>query len=57
MGRKFDGGKGGGLPVARVPPVGVEVAIGEAGDFCECTEDIFENDEEGEVKCYHEGEK
>lgn len=32
-------------PVSRIPPVRVEVAVGEAGDFCKGTEDVFEDDE------------
>lgn len=35
-------------PVGRVPPVGVEVSISEAGDFRKGAEDVLEDDEEDE---------
>lgn len=44
-------------PVGRVPPVGVEVAVGEAGDFGKGAEDVFEDDEEDEEEGEHEGEE
>lgn len=44
-------------PVGRVPPVGVEVAVGEAGDFGKGAEDVLEDDEEDEQKGEHEGKE
>lgn len=44
-------------PVGAVPPVGVEVAVGEARDFGERAEDVFEDDEEDEEEGEHEGEE
>lgn len=44
-------------PVGRVPPVGVKVAVGEAGDFGKGAEDVFEDDEEDEQESEHEGEE
>lgn len=44
-------------PVCRVPPVCVEVAVAEAGDFGEGAEDVFEDDEEDEEEGEHEGEQ
>jgi len=45
------------VPVTGVPPVGVEVAVGKAGDFGEGAEDVFEDDEEDEEQGDHEGEE
>lgn len=33
-------------PVTRVPPVRVEVSVRELGKFCECPQDVFEDDKE-----------
>ena len=44
-------------PVDAVPPVGVELAVGEAGDFREGAQDVFEDDEEDEEEGNHEGEE
>lgn len=33
-------------PIEAIPPVGVEAAVGEACDFGEGAEDVFEDDEE-----------
>lgn len=44
-------------PVSRVPPVRVEVAIGEASDFGKGAEDVFKDDEEDEEEGEHEWEK
>lgn len=44
-------------PVARVPPVAVEMPVGEAGDLREGAEDILEGDEEDEQERYHEREE
>lgn len=44
-------------PVGRVPPVGVEVVVGEAGDFGKGAEDVLEDDEEDEQKGEHKGEE
>lgn len=44
-------------PVEAVPPVGVEAAVAEAGDFGEGAEDVFEDYEEDEQEGYHEGEE
>ena len=44
-------------PVAGIPPVGVEVAVGEAGDFGKGAKDVFEDDEEDEEEGDHEGEE
>lgn len=44
-------------PVARVPPIRVEVAIGKAGDLRKGPEGIFEEDQEDEQECDHEGEE
>jgi len=43
-------------PVERVPPVGVEAAVAEAGDFGESAEEVLEDDEEDEQEGDHEGE-
>lgn len=44
-------------PVGAVPPVAVEVAVGEAGDLGEGAEDVLEDDEEDEQEGQHEGEQ
>lgn len=44
-------------PVEAVPPVGVEAAVGEARDFGESAEDVFEDYEEDEQEGDHEGEE
>lgn len=44
-------------PIRRVPPVGVEVAVAEAGDLCEGAKDVLEDDEEDEEEGEHEGEE
>lgn len=44
-------------PVARVPPVAVEVAVGEAGDLGEGAKHVLEDDEEDEEEGDHEGEE
>ena len=44
-------------PVEAVPPVGVEATIGEACDFSESAEDVFEDYEEDEQEGDHEGEE
>ena len=44
-------------PVAAIPPIGVEVAVGEARDLGEGAEDVLEDDEEGEEEGHHEGEE
>lgn len=44
-------------PVGAVPPVAVEVAVGEAGDLGEGAQDVLEDDEEDEQECQHEGEE
>lgn len=44
-------------PVGAVPPVAVEVAVGEAGDLGEGAEDVLEDDEEDEQEGQHEGEE
>ena len=36
------------LPIAGIPPVRVEVSIGEASDLCERSQDILENDQEAD---------
>lgn len=43
-------------PVARVPPVGVELAVGKAGDLRERVEDELPEDEPGEEEEGREGE-
>lgn len=42
------------LPVARVPPVRVEMAVCETGDFCKSAEDVLEDDQEDEQEGDHE---
>ena len=42
MGSKVDS------PIAGIPPIGVEMAIRETGQFGEGSEDVFEDDEEDE---------
>lgn len=44
-------------PVGRVPPVGVEVSVGEASDFGKGAEDVLKDDEEDEKEGEHEGEE
>lgn len=44
-------------PVQRVPPVGVELAVGEAGDFRKGAEGVLEDDKEDEQEGDHEGEE
>ena len=44
-------------PVQRVPPVGVELAVRELGDFGEGAEDVLEDYEEDEQEDDHEGEE
>ena len=44
-------------PVARVPPIVVEVAIGEPGHLREGTEEVFEDDEEDQEEDDHEGKQ
>ena len=44
-------------PIAAVPPVGVEVPVGETGDFGKGAEHVFEDDEEDEQEHEHEGEE
>jgi hypothetical protein len=42
------------LPIARIPPVGIEMAICKASDFCKGTKNIFEDDQEDKEKGDHE---
>ena len=44
-------------PVARIPPVAVEMPIGEAGDFCKGAQDIFKDDQENKQERNHEREQ
>ena len=44
-------------PVRAVPPVRVEMAVGEAGDFSERPQNVLEDDEEDEQERQHEGEQ
>lgn len=44
-------------PVEGIPPVGVESAVRETGDFGEGAEDVFEDYEEDEQEGDHEGEE
>jgi len=44
-------------PVGAVPPVGVEVAVGETGYLGERAEEVLPNDEEDEKHGHHEGEE
>lgn len=44
-------------PVAAVPPVRVEVSVGEAGDFGECAENVLPNDQKDQQEGDHEGEQ
>jgi len=44
-------------PVLAVPPVGIEVAVGEAGELGEGAEGILPDDEESEEEFDHEGEE
>ena len=45
------------LPVTRVPPVRVEMPIGEASNLCKCSKNILEDDEETDKECHHEREQ
>lgn len=44
-------------PVAAVPPVFVERAVGKAGELSECAADVLEDDEEDEQEGDHEWEE
>lgn len=44
-------------PVGRVPPVRVEVTVGETSEFGEGAENVFEDHEEDEEEGDHEGEE
>lgn len=44
-------------PVGAVPPVAVEVPVGEAGDLGEGAQHVLEDDEEDEQEGQHEGEQ
>lgn len=44
-------------PIAAVPPIRVEVAIGETGDFGKGPENVLPDDEENQQKGDHEGEE
>lgn len=44
-------------PITGVPPVGVEVPVGEAGYLRESAKKIFEDDEEDEQEGNHEREQ
>lgn len=44
-------------PVAGVPPIAVEMAVGEACDFGKGAEDVLEDDKEDEEEGNHEGEE
>ena len=44
-------------PVRGVPPVLVEVAVGEAGNLCKGAEEVLPDDEEDEQEDDHEGKE
>lgn len=44
-------------PVTGVPPICVEVAIGESSKFCKCPQYILKDDKEDKQKSDHEGEQ
>lgn len=44
-------------PVGRVPPVAIEVTVGETSDLGKGTEDVFKDDEEDKEEGQHEGEE
>ena len=44
-------------PVGGIPPVAVEMAVGEAGDFREGAEEVLPDDEEDEEESDHKGEE
>lgn len=44
-------------PISGIPPVGIEMAVGEIGYDSEGVEDVFEDCEEDEEEGDHEGEE
>ena len=45
------------LPIAGIPPVRVEVPIGEAGNLSKRSQNILEDDEETDEESHHEREQ
>ena len=45
------------LPIARIPPVRVEVSIGKASNLCKRSQDILEDDEKTNEESHHEREQ
>lgn len=41
-------------PIARIPPVGIEMTIRETSDLCKCTKNVLEDDQEYEKEGNHE---
>jgi len=41
-------------PIAGIPPVRVEVTVGETSDLSKCTQEVLENDKKHEQESNHE---
>lgn len=44
------------LPIAGIPPVRIEVPVGEASDLCKRSQNILKDDQETDEESHHERE-